>query len=169
MKTLLLGDSLTAWHEWQECLGPHINHAVPGETTEGLLYRLGRSLSASPERIFLMIGTNDLLQNIPMEKIRANYEQLLNELLEIEQLYILSVPPVEEASQTAGINDAIVDLNRWVREQLWKYGFVYVDLHNALAEGKGIRGEYTTDGVHLSEAGYAVCERMLGEILEEEG
>ena len=167
MRTLLIGDSLTAWNDWQEVVGTHINHGVPGDTTDGLLLRLQRSLSAKPDRVIMMIGTNDLLMHTPPERVKQNYSQLLNELLEIEHLYILYVPPVENTPYTETVYETIMALNFWLREQQWKYGFVYVDLHGELSGGMGIKPEYTDDGVHLSDAGYKVWERVLKEALEE--
>jgi lysophospholipase L1-like esterase len=169
MTTLLLGDSLTAWHDWHELLGKHLNHGIPGDTTEGLLLRLPRSLSAAPERVVLTIGTNDLLQGIPLQTVKDHYSQILNELLEVERLFVCAVPPVIDEPRTREVNENIIALNHWVREQLWKYGFVYVDLYHAtVGKNSALKPEYTTDGVHLSSAGYAVWEEVLKEALEEE-
>ena len=166
MRTLLLGDSLTAWHDWSDLLGPHLNHGIPGDTTDGLLYRLQRSLSANPERIILMIGTNDLIQQTPLEVVTHNYTRLLSELLEIEHLFVLSVPPVADAPHTTAINADIAALNEWLKEQIWKYGFTYVDVYGAMVDGhQAIRPEFTVDGVHLSDAGYAVWEKLLKEAI----
>jgi lysophospholipase L1-like esterase len=165
MTTLLLGDSLTAWHEWHDLLGSHLNHGIPGDTTEGLLRRLHRSLSARPERVVLLIGTNDLLQQIPLENIKKNYLGILNELLEVEQLIVFTIPPVSDAPS---VNEQIISLNHWLMEQTWKYHFHFADLYHALAgEGNALKPEYTTDGVHLSSAGYAAWEKLLRDALEE--
>ncbi len=167
MTTLLLGDSLTAWNDWQEVVGPHLNHALPGESTDGLLYRLHRSLSTFPERVILLIGTNDLLQHTPVEMVIHNYTQILSELLEVKQLFVLSVPPVAAGVQTAEVNAAINTFNAWLQEQLWKYGFKYVDLHAALSDPSGgIDPRCTTDGIHLTPEGYARWETLLAEAIE---
>lgn len=168
MKTIMLGDSLTAWHDWHDAVGSHLNHGIPGDTTDGLLYRLNRSLSAAPDRIILMIGTNDLLQHTPLEIVEHNYTQLLAELIEIDTLYVLSIPPVFDAPYTRSVNDAILKFNTWLREQLWKFGFTYVDLHTEMAgENHAIRPELTVDGVHLSDDGYTLAERLLKKALNE--
>ncbi len=165
MKTLLLGDSLTAWHDWSGLLGAHLNHGVPGDTTEGLLQRLPRSLTARPERVILTIGSNDLLQQLPLENVKENYLDILNELLEIETLIVFTIPPVIDAP---AVNEQIIALNHWLMEQTWKYHFHYVDLYHALAGSDNtLKSEYTTDGVHLSDAGYAVWETKMKAALEE--
>jgi len=167
VKTLLLGDSLLAWHDWSALLGQHLNHALPGESTDGLLYRLNRSLSASPECVVLLIGTNDLLQHTPLEHLEENYVELLSALLDIPRLIVVAVPPVASGAHTAGVNAAIITFNGWLREQGWKYGFTYADLHRALAAGEGLDPAYTTDGIHFNDAGYERFERLLREALAE--
>ena len=166
MRTLLIGDSLTAWNDWQDTVGQHLNHGVPGDTTHGLLSRLERSLSAEPDRIILMIGTNDLLQHIPLDFIKQHYEQILEKLKAVEQCYILSVVPVMDAPYTTTINENIIALNHWLKSQANNYGYTYIDLHSKMSSGMGINPEYTDDGVHLTEEGYSVWEKVLKETLE---
>ncbi len=166
MRTLLLGDSLTAWHDWDDVVGTHQNHGIPGDTTDGLLYRLKRSLASGPERVILMIGTNDLLQHTPLEYVKENYSRLLDELAHIPQRYVLSVIPVIDEPYTVRVNEEIVTLNRWLQVQAEQKGFIYVDLYGAMAEHNNtLKPAYTVDGVHLSEEGYGVWERVLHGVL----
>jgi lysophospholipase L1-like esterase len=167
MRTLMLGDSLTAWNDWQKAVGTHLNHGVPGDTTADLLRRIPRALSTRPDRIVLLIGTNDVIQGVPMETLTHHYTQILSELLECEALFVLSVPPLEGGTVTAPFNTAICQLNDWIREQMWKYGFSFVDLHAALQGDDGtLDPTLTTDGVHLSEAGYRRFGQLLAEAFE---
>ena len=167
MTTLMIGDSLTTWNNWQEIVGKHINHGVPGDTTGGLLTRLKRSLSAEPDRVIMMIGTNDFMMHTPLDMVKDNYTRLLDELAGIEHLYILSVAPVEESPYTLTINENIIALNHWLKAQSEKYSYTYVDVHRELlGSGIGIKPEFTDDGVHLTEAAYEVWERVLATTLD---
>lgn len=166
MTTLMIGDSLTAWNDWQETVGQHLNHGVPGDTTGGLLTRLQRSLSADPDRVIMMIGTNDFMMHTPVDMVKANYSRLLDELAGIQHLYILSVAPVEESPYTQNINENIIALNHWLKVQSEKYSYTYVDVHRKLlGSGIGIKPEFTDDGVHLTEAAYEVWQQLLKEAL----
>jgi lysophospholipase L1-like esterase len=163
----MIGDSLTAWNDWQEVVGQHLNHGIPGDTSDGLLFRLERSLSANPDRVILMIGTNDLVQHIPLDFIKKSYTKILEKLTEVKERYVLSVIPVNDAPHTVSINENIIALNHWIKSQADSYGFTYIDLHSKMAQGGvGINPEYTDDGVHLTEEAYAVWEKVLKETMD---
>jgi hypothetical protein len=62
--TILAGDSLSLWfpdrllpvnQEW-------LNQGISGETSKGLLHRINLWKKLKPDRIFLMVGINDLLR-----------------------------------------------------------------------------------------------------------
>ena len=64
MRVVYLGDSLTEWMAVNELLsvegGALLNRGIPGDTSAGLLARLGRSFPTGVALCFLMIGRNDL-------------------------------------------------------------------------------------------------------------
>lgn len=66
MKILFLGDSLVAFYHWQARFPAHavINGGRSGETVACLLANLPLHLRRcpDPERVFIMIGTNNLLR-----------------------------------------------------------------------------------------------------------
>lgn len=66
MQLLFLGDSLIEFHNWETCFPGHrvINAGRAGETVAGLLANLPRLLRRcpDPERVVIMIGTNNLLR-----------------------------------------------------------------------------------------------------------
>ena len=51
-----------------------------------------------------------------------------------------------------------------------KHDILYLDYHSQMVgENRGLKKEYTTDGVHLNKDGYEImCEMVLG-ILKKEG
>ena len=71
MSTLFLGDSLTEYGNWRE-LFPGLdikNRGIAGDTTDGVLHRLDGITALSPDKIFLMIGINDLLMGRSVKRI----------------------------------------------------------------------------------------------------
>ena len=57
--------------------------------------------------------------------------------------------------------EKIDSLNHWIKSCAVNNGFYYVDYYSAMVdERKGLKAEYTKDGVHPTAAGYKVMERL---------
>jgi lysophospholipase L1-like esterase len=165
-QTIFLGDSLIAFHDWNR-LGEHRNAGIAGETTDGLLRRLHYTLERNPERIILLIGINDLLQRIPLQRIKQNYAQILERLGHVESVFVLSLLPVSAMEQEMVLNKEITELNSFVEAVARQEGRTYVDLHSHFADKRGAMQEcYTTDGVHLTPEGYRLLESRLAPYLK---
>jgi lysophospholipase L1-like esterase len=56
----------------------------------------------------------------------------------------------------------IIALNQWMRDYASKNGFIFLDLHSAMADERGgMRADLTDDGVHPTEAGYRVMAPLM--------
>ncbi len=160
-KLIFLGDSLTDWNDWGR-FGPHYNAGISGDTTEGLTYRLQSILDKKPTTVVLMIGINDLLQGIPLSQIKANYTLLIESLEPIKNLLILSTLPCGHFDDCDYINGQVIALNIFLKSQVKGRGLTYVDLYKDFINSEGnLRNAFTSDGVHLSDAGYEVWEKGL--------
>lgn len=163
---ILLGDSLTDFHDWSY-FGEHHNAGIAGDTTDGLLYRLHYTLDKQPETVVLMIGINDLLQGQSIESIEQNYASILEQLEDIDTVVILSVLPVKAMPETAGINNDIRKLNTYLQQESQKNEYTFVDLYSLMADEKGgLKERYSSDGVHLTPAAYLVWEEALEMVLQ---
>jgi lysophospholipase L1-like esterase len=79
------------------------------------------------------------------------------------KIFVLSVPPIARWWEGARErNGTISEINAALAANSDSEGYVFVDLHPVLADENGfLRGELTSDGVHLSAKGYeAVLEKM---------
>ncbi|MEA3374070.1 MAG: GDSL-type esterase/lipase family protein [Campylobacterota bacterium] len=161
MELIFLGDSLTAYNNWNR-FGPHYNGGIPGDTTDGLLYRLQHTLNKQPDTVVLMIGINDLLQGVPLSQVKSNYTLLIDSLEAVERLLILSNLPIARFDDRDELNAKVIALNIFLKSMVKERGLTYVDLYKHFTDGRGdLVDEYTSDGVHLSEAGYRVWEEQL--------
>lgn len=78
---LMIGDSLIEYGDWDDLLGTEvINRGMGGDTTEGVLMRIGRSLKREPGKIFLMVGVNDIITGESTGFISRNYEAILEKI-----------------------------------------------------------------------------------------
>lgn len=162
---VFIGNSITEAGDWEEGLKYRkvANRGISGDNSYGVYYRIEEALLYRPEKLFVMIGVNDLKRGTPMEYILGNYERIAREsnvLSPQTQVYLQSVLPVREsvlADIYYNINNAeIRDLN-WVLERIAeKHGAIYVDLYTEMfSEEEGeLPAHLTTDGLHLSDEGY---------------
>ena len=162
---IFLGDSLTQFHDWSN-FGKHHNAGIAGDTTDGLLYRLHYTLEKNPKIVLLMIGINDLLQGQYVETMQNNYQKIFEALTSIDNVYLLSLLPVEAMDQTVQINENVILLNHFIKSECSERSFVYIDLYKLMVDNSlGIQKEFTSDGVHLTPKAYEVWENALKKFL----
>lgn len=156
---VFLGDSLTMRHNWSDFEAS--NMGIDGDTTAGILSRM--HLASRAKTIVLMIGVNDILNEIPLVRIQSNYTKILKTFSRDQKVYILSLLPVIDAAQTRKINQDIKTLNRWLKAQVQAYNYAFIDLYpNFLdKEQKGLKEDLTTDGIHLTPKAYRLWSRLL--------
>ena len=80
---LFLGDSITDFYDldkYYEGL-PVVNSGISGNTTEDILSNMdSRVYNYNPSKVFLLIGTNDLLRDKSVEEITENIEIIVNNI-----------------------------------------------------------------------------------------
>ena len=155
--TLLVGDSITEAWLWHSDLlpGSVANHAVGWDVLSGGISRLPTSAADAPDRIFVMMGTNDISAGRTDAQIRADFDAYLTGLKAQHpkaQLIAQSILP-RELSLAARING----LNTEYAKIAAKHGATFVDLTPIFAAPDGtLREDVTEDDLHLTEKGYAL-------------
>jgi lysophospholipase L1-like esterase len=159
---VFLGDSLTEDGHWSEWF-PNANIrnlGRGGDTTDGVLARLGEVVAAAPDEILLLIGTNDLATRQTVEHLVRNIQSIMVDLrrdLPGARMLLQSILPrgreFAEQIQTANIH--LRQFAATVRAQ-------YLDLWPALALEDGeLNPAFSDDRLHLNAAGY---DAWLGEL-----
>jgi lysophospholipase L1-like esterase len=176
-KVLILGDSLTAQGEWNAMLGEPLvaNRGIDGDTSAGVLARVGDDADFRGDAVVIWIGTNDVLQGgaagpvakgiIEAARRKADVlkKSFTTESTEDTEIFVLGIQPmatwVERGMER---NATIREINAALAANATAEGYAFVDLHPVLADENGfLRGDMTSDGVHLSAKGYeAVLEKM---------
>ncbi|MDD2225308.1 MAG: GDSL-type esterase/lipase family protein [Candidatus Shapirobacteria bacterium] len=158
-----LGDSLTDGCEWNELLSnPKIkNRGIMGDSTEGVLNRLNQITQSKPQKIFIMIGINDLLNNIETTKILDNYQKIITTIRTDSpktKIYIESVLPLNfelDKTKRPINNQNISDFNNNLKNFTDNSNIFYIDLYSAFLNLSGqLNEKYTLDGIHLNGQGY---------------
>ena len=176
---IFLGDSIVEYfpiHELLQSPKHMVNRGVRGYRTDLLRTHLDAHVFGTElEQIFLLIGTNDIGNEIPQKGTLDNVEAVLQAILRdfpLTHINLISVLPVSQEERykekvSIRSNEKIQALNQAYQELAQAYHQVsYVDVYSSLLDEVGQLAEaYTTDGLHLSVAGYCILAQALQETL----
>ena len=161
---IFLGDSISDGAEWSELFGdPRIlNRGISGDFSIGILNRLEEVYSRKPDKVFLLIGINDLTRNLTTDSIVKNIVWIINLIKSKSpntQVYVQSVFPVNERFGKFGGHTSkktqILELNEQLSSINNRDQFDYIDVFSYLVDSTGrLNSQYTNDGLHLNSLGY---------------
>lgn len=176
---IFIGDSIVEYYPLQELLQTNkvlINRGIRGYKTDLLLDNLDAHLfGPALDKVFILIGTNDIGKEMPQSETMENLEGVIQKISReypLAQIQLLSVLPVNEGEEYKGTvylrtNEKIQDLNRAYQGLASIYTNVqFIDLYETLLDETGqLDQEFTTDGLHLTIAGYALLSSELDKYL----
>lgn len=163
---VFLGNSITDGGEFQELFGMEnvLNRGIRSDRISGVMKRLEQVTSGKPKMIFLLIGINDVADpHNTAQSIADKYAELIKAIRTQSpqtQLYVQSIMPINNDfrryKSLIGRESLIPDINERLKMIAGVNGAIFIDLWPVLAEpetGK-MRKAFTSDGLHLSGAGY---------------
>jgi lysophospholipase L1-like esterase len=172
---LLLGDSISLWFP-PELLPPDtvwLNQGISGETSRGLLKRLNIVDQTKPQKIFIMIGINDLLQGMKDDSVVANHLLIIRYLRKVHpqsKIIVQSILPHSGKNATWEgkdkllkiPNERIQKINGRLQKIAEAEKVIFLDLYPLFADENGdLRMEFSTDGLHLASTGYEIWRSTL--------
>lgn len=174
---VFLGNSLTQGGKWDTLFPKQhpVNRGISGDNTEGVLARLNEITKSKPAKVFLLIGINDISQNYNNDYLCSNFEKIVQQL-KIESpetiIYIQSILPVNNDfgryKKLINKEKQIVQLNKRLKYLCKSEKIHYINLYPLFLQEKRILNrEYTTDGLHLNEAGYQIWANAIRNLIEE--
>jgi len=165
---IFLGNSITDGAEWSELFqNPNIkNRGIGGDDTDGVLNRLDEVTSSQPEKVFIMIGTNDLAYGKSVDYINKNYTKIIDTIKAQSpntKIYIQSILPVDDVIHTTRPNKNIIEINKHLQQLSKDKNLNYIDLTPIFTDvnGKLNKEEFSIDGLHLNGKGYEVWKNVI--------
>ena len=177
---VFLGNSITAeGKNWNARLNNSKvrNRGIGGDTTDGVLARLGEIIDSEPSAVFLLIGINDLYNN-SIQEPSVNY--IANNIIEIakkiktnsndSKVFIQTLLPISIKKSTKDYelyNHSIGTINEIIVENQQKKLYSIIDLYALFLNSEGqLREDLTYDGLHLNEEGYKVWSNFIKPIID---
>lgn len=169
-----LGDSLTDGCEWNELLSNNNikNRGLNGDSTQGVLNRLNQLTKSKPQKIFIMIGINDLLSNIETNIVLDNYQKIIQTIKTDSpktKIYLESILPINfelDKTKRPITNQNISDFNNKLKNFSDNSTIFYIDLYSKFLDSSNqLDKQYTLDGIHLNGQGYLIWKNEVSKYI----
>jgi len=165
--SILVGDSLSMWFPREKLPSGQLwlNQGISGDTSSGILKRLGAFSATRPNVIYVMAGINDLRKGVSDEAILRNHRRIIRILRQNHpkaQIIVQSILPTRLSTIS---NSRIRNINEQLVLIAKQQGANYLNIYGWFTDMQGnLRPELTTDGLHLSQEGYDVWQSVLQQI-----
>ena len=143
---------------------PYVNRGISGQTTPQMLVRFRPDvINVKPALVLILAGTNDIAGNTGPSTLEMIMDNLISmaELAKANKIKVVlsSVLPAFDYPWKPGLQPAekIVSLNKMIKDYADTHDIVYLDYFSSMVdERKGLKKEYSGDGVHPNEIGYKI-------------
>jgi lysophospholipase L1-like esterase len=164
-----IGDSIVESWNTSEYFGSvkTINYGIAGDSINGVLSRLPKCLIEKPEKIVILVGTNDTRTIIGskeperiIELINVKFKNLFDSFDSLGiQYFVISILPVSN-KWISQLTDNVNNIHRAINSQIQRELSIrkngkYIDAYSQMKDHRNAMLDvYTTDGVHLTKIGY---------------
>lgn len=174
--TIFLGNSITDGCEWSELFPEKsvLNRGISGDVTHGVLARLDEVIRHEPNKVFILIGINDLAAGRAADQVCRDIFLIVRQIRQQSpqtKIYVQSILPVNsEYKKFASVSnkgELIRLINQVLSKSATKHHYTYIDLYTHMADGSGqLREEFTNDGLHLLGPAYLHWVRLIEKYLK---
>ncbi|MBU0473245.1 MAG: SGNH/GDSL hydrolase family protein [Bacteroidetes bacterium] len=177
-RIVFMGNSITeGWSKFDSSFfanKPYVNRGISGQTTPQMLLRFRQDvINLNPKLVVILAGTNDIAGNsgpMTLEMIMENIVSMTELALANNINVVLSsVLPAYDYPWKRGLNPAekIDSLNAMIKNYADESEIGYLDYYSAMVdERKGLKSEFTYDGVHPNETGYKIMGPLADEAIQ---
>lgn len=162
-KALFIGDSITEGISAYGLLDDKNVLAVKGLTISKAEKEMDRIVKRHPEKIYILLGSNDMLYGMDSEKFSSHYIEFIQNIkdkLPETKIYIQSIFPVAknvESKKPLLANPRIDEFNSVLKKKAEEQGITYIDISSLLKDGSGVMNkDYTSDGIHVKYKFYSI-------------
>ncbi len=126
-----------------------LNHGVDGDTVEDLLSRVDEVKAENPDRVWLMVGTNDCGWGVDAEVYKAGLRSLVRQL---KPARVVLITPTTSVFYKGANAPYVAAANEVGREE----GVPVIDFASEIADS-----DYGFDGLHWNSEGHSRLADLL--------
>ena len=160
--TMMLGDSITDEGRWDELLNVSTvqNRGISGDTTSGVLERLD-SISPNIEKVFIMIGVNDIMRGASADEVYVNYLKIIKIFQKRNiKVYIQSTLFIGER-RAENFNAKVEELDKKLENYAKENSITFINLNQIFAPNKVLEKKFTFDDLHLNGSAYELWVKEI--------
>lgn len=169
---IFLGDSITEGCQWDELFqnSKIINRGIGNDTTERTLNRIDGVTKQIPNKVFILLGINDLQTSVKESVTLSNYNKIISDVLTKSpktKIYIQSILPINSNLGSFGkvTNNDVVNLNVKLKSLENNKNIFYVNLYDSFISNGVLNKSYTFDGIHLNSKGYTEWKSIIKDLV----
>ena len=169
---IMLGNSITEGGKWNSLLGIENvrNRGISGDIASGVFSRMYQIANGKPQKVFLLIGINDISKNIPNDTILENIQKIVVEIKTKSpstEIYLQSILPFNQSmrgnTRLENKEKTVLEANNRIKALSLKHKIHYIDIYPLFVEKNTdiLKKDFTYDGLHLNNEGYKVWAKEL--------
>jgi lysophospholipase L1-like esterase len=181
IKAAFMGNSITQmWADMRPDFfknNNYVGRGIGGQTTPQMLSRFRADIVAlKPQVVVINGGINDIATNSGTYDFEFTFGsiQSMAEIAHANGIKVIltSVLPasgIPWRKEISAVPEKIDQLNVALKTYCAAKGFTYVDYYSQLVNKDGAKGmseQYTTDGVHVTAAGYEIMEKIVKQAID---
>ena len=170
-KVVFFGNSLTEMWDINYYFNDStlLNAGITGDFSEGLVKRVENITKLKPEKLFIEIGINDMIEKISLDEICANYRKVIKVVQQQSpqtNIFIQSNLPViinrpSFLTDDKDVNDRVLQQNENLKKIAEEFNLTYIDIHSVFIKYPKREDLFITDGVHLTPTAYTLWKNTL--------
>ena len=168
---IFLGNSITEGGQWQAYFPDSkvLNRGIGGDISFGIINRLSEITERKPNKLFLLIGINDIGMDIPEAVIANNIAKIIQRIQSESprtRIIVQSILPVNPEfdgfPQHYDKQYRVLMTNQLLFKVCAEHEVEFLNLFPFFLDNRQrLKSELTYDGLHLNEAGYALWVKIL--------
>lgn len=175
---IFLGNSITNGCEWSELFADSRvkNRGISGDVACGVYDRLDPILKGKPDKIFLLIGINDVARGTPADSIARQIGRIVEKVRKDSpstRLYLQSLLPVSDHYKLfeghTSRGGMVPEINERLKRLAAREQITYIDLYAHFVDPSTgqMNIAYTNDGLHLLGNGYLLWRDLVKPYIDE--